>query len=267
MAKYILDKAPSKYHTHMIPDYPVGCKRTVANSGFLDSLHRPNLTLNFDGIAEIVEHGVITKTGELFPFDVIVYATGFIGERYPMHVQGLNGITIQGYYDAHDGPTAYFGTAIPDIPNFYLLVGPNTGTSTSTLFVEEVQIGYILQLVQPVLNGSVSSFTVKDAPTDAYNAKVQERISRSVFVHCSSWARTNGTGKIFNPFPWAVTLWWWWLRKPNWAHFVAVGAEKWIWASRIKAVKGCSAVLLLSWLCIRGSVQPILHNMVKKYLL
>jgi hypothetical protein len=40
-----------------------------------------------------------------------------------MHVQGLNGVTIQGYYDAHDGPTAYFGTAIPDIPNFYLLVG------------------------------------------------------------------------------------------------------------------------------------------------
>lgn len=40
-----------------------------------------------------------------------------------MHVQGLNGVTIQGYYDAHDGPTAYFGTAIPDIPNFYLLCG------------------------------------------------------------------------------------------------------------------------------------------------
>ncbi|OAX42852.1 FAD/NAD(P)-binding domain-containing protein [Rhizopogon vinicolor AM-OR11-026] len=227
MTKYIIDKAPSKYHAHMIPDYPVGCKRTVADSGFLDSLHRPNLALNFDGIAEIVENGIVTKTGEMLPFDVIAYATGFIGERYPMHVQGLNGVTIQGYYDAHGGPAAYFGTAIPDIPNFYLLAGPNTGTPTSTMFVEEVQIGYILQLVEPVINGSASSFSVKAAPTDAYNAKVQERISRSVFVHCNSWARTNGTGKVFNPFPWAVTLWWWWLRKPNWAHFMAVGAEKW----------------------------------------
>jgi hypothetical protein len=40
-----------------------------------------------------------------------------------MHVQGLNGVTIQGYYDGHDGPTAYLGTTIPDIPNYYLLAG------------------------------------------------------------------------------------------------------------------------------------------------
>ncbi|KAG1741887.1 FAD/NAD(P)-binding domain-containing protein [Suillus paluster] len=194
----------------------------VANSGFLASLYRPNLTLNFDGIAEIVENGIVTNTGEMLPCDVIVYATGFIGERYPMHVRGLNGLTIQGYYDAHGGPTAYLGTAIPDIPNFYLLAGPNTGTPTSTLFVEEVQVAYILQLIEPVLTGFASSFTVKASPTDAYNVKLQERISRSVLVQCYSWARTNGTGKLFNPFPWAVTVWWWWHRRPNWDHFVAV---------------------------------------------
>jgi hypothetical protein len=76
-----------------------------------------------------------------------------------MHVQGINGVTIQDYYDAHGGPTAYLGTTIPDIPNFYLLTGefrqervihqlspevtitgPNTGTPISTLFVEEVQV-------------------------------------------------------------------------------------------------------------------------------
>jgi cation diffusion facilitator CzcD-associated flavoprotein CzcO len=265
MTKYILDNAPSRYHDHMIPDYPPGCKRTVANSGFLDILHRPNLTLNFDGIANVVENGIITKTGEMLPFDVIIYATGFIGERYPMHVRGLKGATIQGYYDAHGGPTAYLGTAVPDIPNFYLLAGPNTGTPTSTLFVEEVQIGYILQLIEPVLSGYASSFTIKASPTDAYNARVQERISRSVFVQCYSWARTNGTGKVFNPFPWAVTLWWWWLRKPSWDHYVAAGAEKWVWARRRKTVKNilkCAAALTVLWSYINGSTQRILCDMV-----
>ncbi|KAG1745996.1 uncharacterized protein EDB91DRAFT_1120111 [Suillus paluster] len=265
MTKYILDNIPSKYHAHMIPDHPPGCKRTVANSGFLDSLHRRNLSLNFDGIAEIMENGILTNTGEILPFDVIVYATGFIGERYPVHVRGLNAVTIQGYYDAHGGPTAYIGTAIPDIPNFYLLNGPNTGTRTSALFLAEVQIAYILQLIEPVLTGSVSSFTVKATPTDTYNAKLQERLSRSVHVHCSSWARANGTGKVFYPYPWAVTVWWWRLRKPIWAHYGAVGADKWMWAGRIKAVKKilkCSAILTLSWLYIRGSAQRILHDMV-----
>ncbi|KAG1844700.1 hypothetical protein F4604DRAFT_1937390 [Suillus subluteus] len=270
MTKYILDNAPTRYHDHMIPNYPPGCKRTVANSGFLDILHRPNLTLNFDGIANIVENGIITKTGEMLPFDVIIYATGFISDRYSMHVRGLNGATIQGYYDAHGGPTAYLGTAVPSIPNFYLLVGPNTGIAGSALFMEEVQIGYILQLIEPVLSGSASSFTVKASPTDIYNTKVQERISRSVFEQCHSWARTNGTGKVYNPFPWAATLWWWWLRKPNWDHYVAVGAEKWVWARRKKAVKNilkCAAVLMLSWSYISGSAQRIFYNMVVSPLL
>ncbi|KAG1751141.1 hypothetical protein EDB19DRAFT_2035978 [Suillus lakei] len=237
MTKYILDNIPSRYHGHMIPDHPLGCKRIVANSGFLASLHRPNLMLNFDGIAEIVEKGIITKLGEMLPFDVIIYATGFIADRYPMHIQGLNGVTVQGYYDAHGGPTAYIGTAIPNIPNFYLISGPNTATRISSLFSAEVQVAYILQLIEPVLTGSASSFTVKATPTDAYNAKLQERMSRSVFVQCHSWARTNDTGKAYYPFPWPATVFWWWLRKPIWDHYVAVGAEKCARARQIKAVK------------------------------
>ncbi|KAG1723391.1 hypothetical protein EDB19DRAFT_1834616 [Suillus lakei] len=76
------------------------CKQVVANGSFPESFHWPNLMLNFDGIAEIVEKGIITKTGcQLQKQD-----------WYPMHVQG--------YYDTHGGPTAYIGIAIPDISNF-----------------------------------------------------------------------------------------------------------------------------------------------------
>ncbi|KAF9221012.1 FAD/NAD(P)-binding domain-containing protein [Gyrodon lividus] len=244
LRQYILNTTPSKYHDYLIPIHPPGCKRTVANSGYLASLSRPNLTLHFDGIAEILENGIVTKKGDLLPFDIIIYATGFIGDKYPVHVTGLNGTTLQGYYDAHGGPTAYYGTAIPDIPNFYMLAGPNTGTPTSTLFVEEVQISYAMQLVKPVLDGLVASFTVKAGATDAYNAKLQERLSRSVQEQCYSWQRTGGTGKLFHPFPGAVTLWWWWLRRPNWTHYTATGAEKWIRRRRIEKVCRVLKVLL-----------------------
>jgi hypothetical protein len=102
MTKYILEKTPTKYHAHMIPDYRTdliyesptyvlkyeihSCRLqenwlvfsnfhdilcnlifAVADSGFLNSLHRPNLTLNFDGIAEVVENGIVTKTGMCAP--------------------------------------------------------------------------------------------------------------------------------------------------------------------------------------------------------
>jgi cation diffusion facilitator CzcD-associated flavoprotein CzcO len=263
MTKYILDNTPDIYHSHMIPDYPLGCKRPVVERGFLKCLWRSNVRLNFDGIAEIVENGIITKTGEMLSFDVIVYATGFDSERYPMHIRGLNGATVQGYYDAHGGPTAYIGTAIPDTPNFYLIIGPNTGAQTSAILIAEMQVAYILQLIEPVLTGSVSSFTVKAAPTDTYNAKLQERLSHSVYLHCSSWMRTNGTGKAFHPFPWRATFLWWLLRRPNWDHYTAVGAEKWTWTRRIKAVKNIlkyAAVLTLLWSYTSGSAQRILDE-------
>ncbi|KAG2356268.1 hypothetical protein BDR07DRAFT_1380912 [Suillus spraguei] len=194
----------------------------------------------------IVENGIITKTGEMLPFDVIVYATGFTGkqERYSIHVRGLNGATVQGYYDAHGGPTAYIGTAIPDIPNFYSILGPNTGAGVLSISVAEIQ------LIEPALAGPVSSLTVKAAPTDTYNAKLQERMSRSM------------TGKLFHPFPWPVTVLWWWLRKPNWDHYTAVGAEKWVWARRRKAIKNilkCTAVLTLLRSYVSGSAQRILY--------
>ncbi|KAH7885333.1 hypothetical protein F5I97DRAFT_1884570 [Phlebopus sp. FC_14] len=262
MRQYILDNTPSKYHDYIIPTHPPGCKRTVANSGYLASLSRPNLTLNFDGISEIVENGILTAKGDILPFDIIIFATGFIGDQYPVHVTGINGTTVQGYYDAHGGPTAYYGTTIPDIPNFYMLAGPNTGTPTSTLFVEEVQVAYSLQLVKPVLDGLVSSFTVKADATDTYNAKLQERISRSVHTQCYSWQRTGGTGKIFNPFPWAVTLWWWWLRRPNWAHYTAMGAEKWVRRRKIEKVyKLLKAVIvaICGWAYIRRSSAFLRH--------
>lgn len=89
------------------------------------------------------------------------------------------------------------------------------------------QISYSLQLIKPVLDGLLSAFTVKADATDAYNAKIQERLSRTVHTQCYSWQRTNGTGKVFNAFPWAVTLWWWWLRRPNWAHYTAIDGQKW----------------------------------------
>lgn len=124
-------------------------------------------------------------------------------------------MSLRGYYKVHGGPTTYRGTTIPGIPNFYMIASPNTGTPTSTLFIEEVQVEYILQMIQPVLNHRLTWLTVKEDATDAYNRQLQTRLSQSVHSKCHSRQRVDGTGKIFNPFPWAVILWWWQLRWPR----------------------------------------------------
>lgn len=44
-------------------------------------------------------------------------------DKYPLKIRGIQGITVQEYYDTRDGPEAYLGVAIPGFPNFYMLAG------------------------------------------------------------------------------------------------------------------------------------------------
>ncbi|KAG9309419.1 hypothetical protein JVU11DRAFT_10671 [Chiua virens] len=113
-----------------------------------------------------------------------------------------------------------------------------------------LQISYSLQLIKLVLDGLASAFTVEAGPTDVYNPKLQAQLLRSIHSHCYSWQCTGRISKIFNSFPWAVTLWWWWwLRQPNWVHYTMIGGKKWARKQRLEGVFGLlkvSACVLLS---------------------
>lgn len=62
-------------------------------------------------------------------------------DQYAIDVHGVNGQTVQEYYDKHGAPRAYIGTTLPGFPNFYMLAGPNTATGhTSVLYAEELQV-------------------------------------------------------------------------------------------------------------------------------
>lgn len=269
---YIKTFAPKEYHNKLIPTYKVGCRRLIFNSFYLESLHRPNMRLNWDGIDSIVEDGIITKKGEKFTFDVIILSTGFITDDYPLHVRGTEQ-SVKEYYASKGGPTAYRGTTVPGFPNFYIIGGPNTVTGhASVIFTEEVQANYAMTLVAPVIEGLVSSFTVKHQPADEWNAKIQARLARSVFPDCLSWYRSGKDGKVTSVFPGGAPLFWWWMRKTHFEHYDAVASQDWYKQlkreKRIKVTKlvvaGLSAVAFGAWLAHEfgrtGSILDVLNE-------
>uniref|UniRef100_A0A0W0FEU3 Monooxygenase n=1 Tax=Moniliophthora roreri TaxID=221103 RepID=A0A0W0FEU3_MONRR len=219
-----------------------GCKRLVLDAGYLKSLCKPNVDMNWDGIERISEVGIVTKTGEQLPFDVIIFATGYISDEYPLHVKGTHE-TVREYYDRKSGPTTYLGTTVPGFPNFYMISGPNTTTGhTSVIFTSEVN--YMLDLIGPVLSGDVTAFEVTHAATDKYNEKIQSRLKHSVFLHCASWYRKHRDEKVTVVFPGAGLLFWWWLRKVNWSHYQVSARDPRRWESqlrkrKVKDVAGC----------------------------
>ncbi|KAF8209460.1 hypothetical protein K438DRAFT_1960457 [Mycena galopus ATCC 62051] len=220
---YMAKATPAEYVDQVIPSHPdhkVGCKRIVFDPNYLGSLARPNLSLVWDPIESIIEDGSAT-------FDVIIYSTGYIADDYPVHVKGINQ-TVHEYYQAHGGPTAYLGTALPGFPNFFTISGANIGTGyTSFLFAMEVQVQYIAQMIKPVIAGDISSMEVTAEATDEYNRDIQQRLSGFIWSKCFSWYRTGNTGKIHGLFPGSMILFWWWMRRPNWNHYKVVTVGHW----------------------------------------
>ncbi|KAF8495884.1 FAD/NAD-P-binding domain-containing protein [Russula emetica] len=253
--RFMKATVPAKYHHLVIPTYPFGCKRIVRDQGYLQSLNRPNVRLTFDHIARVEPDGVVTTIGEKVPLDVIIYATGFITDNYPLDVRGTRN-TLKEYNDAHGGPMAYLGSTVPGFPNFFMMQGPNTTTGhTSVIFSEESQVPYLLQLLEPLRAGLLKSVAPTDLATDRYNDMLQERLQDTVWSQCASWYRVGGRGRIASTFPGPLVLFWWWLRRICWEDYEikGPGAEEW----RRRRHTQCSYKSLLVTVALVGLIVAL----------
>ena len=63
----------------------MGCKRIIVDPGYLECLHRPNVTLSWGAIRRIVPQGLELETGEIVSLDVLILGTGFSLVRHPLN--------------------------------------------------------------------------------------------------------------------------------------------------------------------------------------
>jgi hypothetical protein len=146
-----------------------------------------------------------------------------------LDLRGRNNETIRSYFSKLGGPAAYLGTSIPNFPNFYMLLGPNTaGGHASVVFNEEVQINHALELIRPVIvQRTARSFEVREQVFTRYNEWIQRRLKTSVWEHCRSYYRADGgEGRNVAIFPGPVTLFWWIANWVKFSDYKAVGAER-----------------------------------------
>jgi len=174
----------------LTPDYTIGCKRILLSSDYYPALQRPNVDLVTDPIASIAPSGVVTSDGSLHEADALVYATGFrvIDSAGELNVTGRGGRKLTEAWAT--GVEAYRGITVPGFPNFFLLLGPNTGLGhTSVVFMIESQIQHILSCLKILSREKASTIEAKAAPTRAYNDALQRRLRRAVWTAggCRSW--------------------------------------------------------------------------------
>ena len=202
----------------LTPDYPVGCKRILLTDDFLPAIQAENAELITDPIAGVVPEGVKLRSGRVVEVDTIIYATGYDLERTlnPVPITGKAGASLEKAWA--EGPAAHRGVAMPGFPNYFFLLGPNTGLGhNSIIFMTERQVDYVTELLERMRDEGLREVEVKQGAFDSYNAEIQRDLGKTVWSHdCGSWYRQDG-GKGHNPilYPYSTVRYWWDMRHPQ----------------------------------------------------
>lgn len=179
---------------YILPSFPVGCRRPTPGPGFLEALTQDNVGLFWDDIAEITEKGILTKSGIEKEYDVIVCATGFDTSFKPSFpIIGRNGVSLADKW-SKDIPKAYFSTAIPDFPNYFCFIGPNSPINNGSLVLGiQMTAVYIYRWIEKIQTELLRTVEIRHDANEEFNQHIQKYLERTVWTQgCRSWYK-NGT--------------------------------------------------------------------------
>jgi cation diffusion facilitator CzcD-associated flavoprotein CzcO len=171
------------------PNYRAACKRLVMSCDFYQAIQRPNAEVVTAGIERVEVAGVRTRDGRLHELDILVLATGFQVDRFmrPMQVVGRDGLRLDTVWAQR--PSAYLSISIPGFPNLFMLNGPNGPVGNFSLIeVAELQIAYVLQLVELLREGRCREISPSEEATRRFETERTEAARHTIWGSgCRSW--------------------------------------------------------------------------------
>jgi cation diffusion facilitator CzcD-associated flavoprotein CzcO len=196
-----------KLRAALTPDYQLGCKRVLVSDDFYPALSRPNVELVTNTITEVRERSIVTRDGVERPIDILIYGTGFrateplIGCR----VVGRGGVEI--HYAWGKRMSAYLGVTVTGFPNFFMLLGPNTGLGhNSVVLMIEAQVRYAMKCLKLMKRRKQRVIEVRVESQRRFVDEIYRRMGGTVWQSggCHSWYQDQSTGEITTLWPGSV---------------------------------------------------------------
>jgi cation diffusion facilitator CzcD-associated flavoprotein CzcO len=200
----------------LTPIYPIGCKRVLVSDDYYAALGRDDVELVTSAIERFEPEGVRTADGTLHPLDVVVAATGFrpfdISDN--VGVWGREGGTLRDAW--RDRIEAHRTVMMPGFPNFFLLLGPNSGLGhNSVILMIEAQVNYVLRCLDLLENRGLRWMAPHPDAATTYNRSLQRGMLRTAFSGgCAAWY-TDDHDRNFTLWPWSTMRYFWTMRRPN----------------------------------------------------
>ena len=112
---------------------------------------------------------------------------------------------------ANDNPTAYLGLTVPGFPNFFTMLGPNSGPAHggSVIFQSECQSRYITACLVRMIEHDIAAIDVRQDAHDRYIREVDAEHEQLIWTHpgMSTYYR-NKQGRVFSAMPWRFVDYW-----------------------------------------------------------
>ena len=174
----------------LTPDYLPGCKRILISNDYLPSLSKANVEVVCEGPAEVRERSIVSADGSEREVDTIILGTGFHVLDMPIaeRIRDADGRSLAELWDG--SPQAYNGSAVAGFPNFFFLLGPNTGLGhNSVVVMAEAQVGYIRHALGHLRSQGAGALAVRPEVEREWNQRIQRRMKGTVWTEggCSSW--------------------------------------------------------------------------------
>lgn len=198
----------------LTPDYRMGCKRILLSDSYYPALQMPNVELVTDPISQVTEDGIVTSDATKRAVDVIICATGFhpFNQADGMSIIGRSGRRLADEWK--NGPEAYRGVAVTGFPNFFMIMGPNSGLGhNSIVFMIESQVRYIRRCLAWLHSGSMDTVEVRAEIQEQYNRDLERARQKTVWgdrqagKQCSSWY-VHAKGRNTAIWPGFSTAYW-----------------------------------------------------------
>lgn len=191
------------------PGFRLGCKRVLLSDHYYLAVKKKNIELVTEPIAGVTPGGIRTADGIEHPVDAIILATGFRATEFvsPLRVHGRDGRELSAYWK-EDAPS-YLGISVAGFPNFFLLVGPNTGLGHSSIvFMIEAQVRYIIGALQAARKHGWRNVEVREEAQAACTQEIQTRLQGTAWQSGCRSFYLSANGRNYMMWPGSTVEYW-----------------------------------------------------------
>jgi cation diffusion facilitator CzcD-associated flavoprotein CzcO len=148
-------------------------------------------------------HSIVTSDGQERPVDVLIYGTAFRVTDMLLNTRIVGRGNIEIHEAWKERVSAFLGITVTGFPNFFLLLGPNTGLGhNSVVLMIEAQVRYVLSCLRMMKRQGQAVMEIRETSQQKFVERIRQRLARTVWQAggCKSWYQDQRTGE--SPVVW-----------------------------------------------------------------